>query len=214
MKNLCSTLFFMVILLVGCNSNEQSTGGISLTALEDGFKNIPDRQQLATYWYWVSDNISQEGVVKDLHAMKKAGINRAFIGNIGIGNVPSGKVKFMSDEWWNVLHEALKTATELGIEIGIFNGPGWSQSGGPWVKPEQSMKYLASDTVKVSGNASLQSFKLPVVEDGTMVKVIAYPGIKGDFFSDEINKKSNQAAELGINWCKDYDSPRTLIIKA
>ena len=76
MKNLCSTLFFMVILLVGCNSNKQPTGGISLTALEDGFKNIPDSQQLATYWYWVSDNISQEGVVKDLHAMKKAGINR------------------------------------------------------------------------------------------------------------------------------------------
>ncbi|MEI3445134.1 MAG: glycosyl hydrolase [Bacteroides thetaiotaomicron] len=24
----------------------------------------------------------------------------------------------------------------LIIEIGIFNSPGWSQSGGPWVKPE------------------------------------------------------------------------------
>lgn len=214
MKNLCSTLFFMVILLVGCNSNKQPTGGISLIALEDGFKNIPDSQKLATYWYWVSDNISQEGVVKDLHAMKKAGINRAFIGNIGIGNVPSGKVKFMSDEWWNVLHKALKTATELGIEIGIFNGPGWSQSGGPWVKPEQSMKYLASETLKVSGNGSLQSLKLPEVEDGTMIKVIAYPDIKEDSFSDEINKKSNQPAELVINWRKDYDYPRTLIIKA
>lgn len=41
------------------------------------------------------------------------------------------------------LHTALKTATELDIEIGLFNSPGWSQSGGPWVKPEQSMRYLA-----------------------------------------------------------------------
>ena len=27
----------------------------------------------------------------------------------------------MSEEWWQVMHAALKTATELDIEIGIFN---------------------------------------------------------------------------------------------
>jgi hypothetical protein len=40
-----------------------------------------------------SGNISKEGVVKDLEAMKKVGINRAFIGNIGLDDVPYGKVK-------------------------------------------------------------------------------------------------------------------------
>ena len=33
---------------------------------------------------------------------------------------PYPKVAFGSEEWWKVLHIALKTATELGIEIGIF----------------------------------------------------------------------------------------------
>lgn len=70
--------------------------------------------------------------------MKSVGINRAFIGNIGYKSTPYGKVKLFSEEWWDILHTALKTATELNIEIGIFNSPGWSQSGGPWVKPEQS----------------------------------------------------------------------------
>ena len=37
----------------------------------------------------------------------------------------------MSEPWWEILHTALKTATELDMEIGIFNSPGWSQSGGP-----------------------------------------------------------------------------------
>ena len=55
--------------------------------------------------------------------MKKAGINRAFIGNIGQDDVPYGNVKMLSDEWWDVLHTALKKATELDIEIGIFNCP-------------------------------------------------------------------------------------------
>ncbi|MFQ8804501.1 MAG: glycosyl hydrolase [Alistipes indistinctus] len=89
----------------------------------------------------MSNNLSKEGVVKDLQAMKKAGINRAFIGNIKDGRIPDGPVKVFSDEWWDILHTALKTAGELGIDIGIFNSPGWSQSGGPWVKPEQAMRY-------------------------------------------------------------------------
>ena len=84
----------------------------------------------------MSDNISKEGVVADLKAMKQQGIGIAYIGFIGGSdhhkqNYPMGKVKFMSPEWWEVLHTALKTATELGIDIGIFNSPGWSQSSGP-----------------------------------------------------------------------------------
>lgn len=51
--------------------------------LEAGFKNPPADIQTSVYWYWVSGYISEEGVVKDLQAMKRAGINRAFIGCIG-----------------------------------------------------------------------------------------------------------------------------------
>ncbi|MEI3445133.1 MAG: glycosyl hydrolase [Bacteroides thetaiotaomicron] len=77
-----------------------------------------DSIRTGTFWYWISDNISKEGAIADLHAMKKAGINLAFIGNIGpsyhsSSNHPYGKVKFMSEEWWQVMHAALKTATEL-----------------------------------------------------------------------------------------------------
>ena len=99
-----------------------------LSALEKGFKQMPDSIQTSVYWYWMSDHISKKGVVKDLESMKKVGINRAFIGNIGTSEIPCGKVKIFSDEWWDILHTALKTATDLGIEIGIFNSPGWSQS--------------------------------------------------------------------------------------
>jgi len=87
--------------------------------LESGFVSPPDSIQTSVYWYWVSDNISKEGVIRDLHAMKQAGINRAFIGNIGLNDIAYGKIKMLSEEWWDILHAALKTATELNIEIGI-----------------------------------------------------------------------------------------------
>lgn len=142
--------------------------------IESGFKTIPDSIQTSVYWYWMSDNISKEGVVKDLQAMKRVGINRAFIGNIGITDTPYGKVKMFSDEWWDILHAALKTATELNIEIGIFNSPGWSQSGGPWVKEEQSMRYLNSSEIRVKGPQKFSSKLLAPNAHFQRVSVIAY----------------------------------------
>ncbi|MDA3929646.1 MAG: glycosyl hydrolase, partial [Prolixibacteraceae bacterium] len=152
----------------------------TFTQIESGFNTIPDSIQTSVYWYWISDNISEQGVVNDLYAMKKAGINRAFIGNIGLAKIPYGKVKMLSEEWWKILHTALKTATKLNIEIGIFNSPGWSQSGGPWIKSENAMRYLISGQTRVKGPSKF-SAKLekptPLFQD---VKVIAYPAPKDD----------------------------------
>jgi hypothetical protein len=107
--NKCS-IFLGVLLAVlgGCSSSDDSV-------LYEEFVSPPESVQTAVYWYWISGNISKEGVVKDLHAMKEAGINRAFIGNIGLDSVPYGDVKMLSDEWWEILHLALKTATKLEI---------------------------------------------------------------------------------------------------
>lgn len=147
-------------------------------SLERGFITPPDSMQTSVYWYWISDNISEDGVVKDLYSMKKAGINRAFIGNIGLNDIPYGKVKMFSEEWWKILHTALKTATKLNIEIGIFNSPGWSQSGGPWIKAENAMRYLTSSETYASGPLKFsQKLNKPndIFQD---VKVIAYPAPK------------------------------------
>jgi len=152
----------------------------SFRDIEKGFVSIPDSIQSSVYWYWISDNISKEGVVNDLHAMKEVGINRAFIGNIGLDDVPYGKTKMLSEEWWEILHLALKTATELNIEIGIFNSPGWSQSGGPWVKAENAMRFLASYETKVKGPVKFSQKLEKPVEPFQDVKVIAYPAPKNN----------------------------------
>ncbi len=147
----------------------------ALEALQNHFVTIPDSIQTSVYWYWISGNISKEGVIKDLEAMKRVGINRAFIGNIGLDNVPNGGVKMFSDEWWDILHTTLKTATRLNIQIGIFNGPGWSQSGGPWVKPSQSMRYLTSSEVMVKGPSIFHKKLDQPQKEFQDVKVLAYP---------------------------------------
>ena len=119
--------------------------------LREGFEAPPDSIRAAVYWYWLNNNISKEGVVKDLEAMKKVGITRAFIGNQATDDLPYGNVDLFSDEWWEITHQTMKTATELDIELGMFNCPGWSQSGGPWITPEQSMKYVEFSEQKIAG---------------------------------------------------------------
>jgi len=117
----------------------------------EAFQNPPDSTKPGVYWYWLRDNISKEGITKDLEAMKRAGIGRAYIGNIDATPQGRGTVKMFSDEWWDATLHAIREGGRLGIDIGIFNCPGWSQSGGPWVKPEQSMRYLAVSETQVSG---------------------------------------------------------------
>ncbi|WP_457268668.1 glycosyl hydrolase [Pedobacter sp. UYEF25] len=178
------------------------------------FRNAPDSIQTSVYWYWMSDNISKEGVVKDLKAMKSVGINRAFIGNISMDSTPYGKVKIFSDEWWDILHTALKTATELNIEIGIFNSPGWSQSGGPWVKPTQAMRYLASSQTFVNGGKEV-SLKLPKPEgDFQDVRVIAYraPRDYGQTINSLHPKLSTSAPLPELNKMFDGDQNTEVMI--
>jgi len=175
------TYFLLIVLLNVFNVYELNAKTSNKTnALPSGFITPPDSIQTSCYWYWLSNNISKEGVEKDMIAMKKAGINRAFIGNIGLDDVPYGKVKMLTDEWWEILHTALKKATELGIDIGIFNSPGWSQSGGPWVKNTAAMRYLTSSQMMVQGPIKLVQKLDKPTPDFHDVKLIAYPQPKND----------------------------------
>ncbi len=206
----------LLLLFISCGLDKKMVSG---EALERGFLTPPDSMQTSVYWYWISDNISKEGVEKDLESMKKAGINRAFIGYIGQSDVPYGKVKIFSDEWWNILHAALKKATELNIEIGIFNSPGWSQSGGPWVKPEEAMRYLTTSELHVSGPQKFSQKLDKPIELFQDVKVIAYPQPKDDQLIlnsnnakisssprvDNLSKLTDRDRKTGINFPAEGD---------
>lgn len=165
-------LILAALLLLQASSFAQN----DLATVEKNFLNIPSSQQIAVYWYWLGGNMSEEGVVKDLKAMKEVGINRVQITMIDSDQGASqGPVRLFTEEWWKILDTMFKTASDLGIDVGFFNCPGWTQSGGPWVKPEQSMRYLAYSKDTLSGPSKF-SGKLPDTgPESQPVNVIAYP---------------------------------------
>ena len=191
MKKVITSIFTIAALLSGQQALAEGFDRIQKTFIE-----TPKNQPLAVYWYWIDGNMSEEGVVKDLRAMKKVGINRVQIGMIGGGQgTPTGPVKMFTKKWWKILHTMFKTATELDIEVGLFNCPGWSQSGGPWVKPEQSMRYLASVNDTVQGPLKYQAALPSLGKDGQDVKVLAYPMVKS---STEFTTSQNIVEEKEI----------------
>ncbi len=97
--------------------------------------------------------------------MARVGIGRAYIGQIytykSAKDTPVGTVKFMSAEWWDAMQWAVKEGDRCGVEIGFFNSPGWSQSGGRWVKPAQSMRYLAASESLINGGQQVNQVLPP-----------------------------------------------------
>ena len=127
-------------------------------ALWQSFLTPPDSIRVGCYYYWVNEHVDPKGVRADLQWMKDNGITLAFLATdirnrLNWDNPWEGQTfgnnKFQSKLWWENLRTALKTAGKLGIEMGIFNCPGWSQSGGPWVKPEEAMRNWTPQGIEV-----------------------------------------------------------------
>jgi hypothetical protein len=137
-----------LFLLVGWAPG-QSTGD----ALEAGFKNPPDSAKPRTWWHWTGGNITKEGISKDLEWMKRAGIGGMHLADVstGSGQTVEKKLDFASPEWLDAVRYAASEADRLGLEMTIFSSAGWSETGGPWVKPEQAMKKVVWSETTVEG---------------------------------------------------------------
>jgi hypothetical protein len=121
--------------------------------LERGFADPPEAARPRTWWHWTGSNVTLEGITKDLEWMKRAGIVGFQLAdvNAGGGQIVGKKIVFGTPEWLAAVRHAAAEADRLGLEMTIFSSAGWSETGGPWVKPEQAMKKLVWSETSVEG---------------------------------------------------------------
>lgn len=122
-------------------------------SLEEGFAAPPHDAKPQTWWHWMNGNVSKEGITADLEAMAEVGLGGAQIFDAGCG-IPAGPVAFNSPEWFDAVAHAAKEARRLGLELCLANCSGWTSSGGPWITPDKSMKFLAHTETEVAGPLS------------------------------------------------------------
>jgi hypothetical protein len=129
-------------------------------SLPAGFLTPPDSARPGVYWYFMDGNLTREGMTRDLEAMKAAGLGHVLFLEVNVG-VPRGPVDFLSDAWQGLFAHAVHECERLGMELILGSGPGWTGSGGPWVKPEDSMQHLVASKVEAQGPGPFTE-KLPV----------------------------------------------------
>lgn len=139
---------FASLLLAAINAFSQS--------YEAGFTNPPQEARIRVWWHWMDSNISKDGIKKDLDWMKAAGIGgiQQFDAGgemMGGGQTIVERLPYMQDGWKDAFRYAIGYADQLGMEVAIASAPGWSSTGGPWVKPEKAMKKLVWRTLEVTG---------------------------------------------------------------
>jgi hypothetical protein len=137
----------LVILL--CALSATSTGAAG-TDLARNFLSPPDAAWPWVYWIWSDGNMTPEGAVADLQAMRRVGIRGVLIMEVDQG-IPQGPVRFLSPRWRELFRVVLREATRLGIQVDMNNDGGWSGSGGPWITPELSMQVVTWSETNVAG---------------------------------------------------------------
>ena len=107
----------------------------------DAFKTPPRTFAPHVWWHWMNGNIDKGGITADLEAMADVGVAAATLFDASCGIKP-GPVKFDTPAFYEAVRHAAKEAMRLGLTLGVANCSGWANSGGPWVKPAESMKWL------------------------------------------------------------------------
>jgi len=126
-------------------------------ALYEGFVAPPPAARPRVWWHWMNGNVTKEGIRLDLEWMQRVGLGgfQNFDASLFGDTVVGKRLVYMTPEWKDAFRYAIELADQLGLETAIAGSPGWSESGGPWVKPEQAMKKLAWSETRVQGGQPL-----------------------------------------------------------
>ena len=121
--------------------------------LKAGFENPPESAKPRVWWHWMNGNITKEGIKLDLEWMHRVGLGgfQNFDAALNTPKFVDQRLVYMTPEWKEAFKYATSLADQLGLEEAIAGSPGWSESGGPWVKPNQAMKKLVWSELRVEG---------------------------------------------------------------
>ncbi len=149
-KPLLRAALFLAILL---SLAAWATAQESVDALKSGFENPPNSAKPRVWWHWMNGNVTKEGIQLDLEWMQRIGIGgfQNFDAAIATPQFVQQRLVYMTPEWKSAFLFTTQLADRLGLEEAIAGSPGWSESGGPWVTPQQAMKKFVWSETRVQG---------------------------------------------------------------
>lgn len=136
--------------------------GVALTAkaqrkaedtLYKNFLTPPSNAKPRVWWHWMNGNITKEGIKLDLLWMKRSGIGgfQNFDATMTTPQIVKKRLSYMTPEWKDAFRFTTRLADSLHLEMAIAGSPGWSESGGPWVRERDGMKKVVWTQTYIEG---------------------------------------------------------------
>ena len=189
-----------------CRSAEPAAG------VEDGVRQPPASAKPWVYWFWLNGNITREGITADLEAMQRAGIGGVLIMEVDQG-APVGDVPFVGEKWREMFKHVVSEAARLGLEVNMNDDAGWNGSGGPWIKPEESMQKVVWSETEVEGARRFEGpLAAPPATAGYYrdIAVLAFPATGKYRIENIAVKAAYQVGGVGPAAGKDLPAGETI----
>jgi len=204
--------------------------------LQTGFEYPPESARPRVWWHWMDNNISKEGIRLDLEWMHRAGLGGVQIinGSLFGKKVVDPPVIYMSPEWKDAFKYATTLADQMGFEEAIGSSPGFSETGGPWVPPNEAMKKYVWSELHIAGGQPFKGIlphppsntgafqNLPIEDVGGMMSpqitipefyadtaVLAYKVPKTDLASNSLHPTITSSSPIDRTLLDDGDLVRT-----
>ena len=194
----------------------------SAQSLEERFLHPPQEAKPLVIWQWMNGYVNRDAITNDLEAFQRVGIGG--VQNFQIGgeiqtHLPETSVRIGSEEWQEMMRFAIAECARLGLSFGTHNCPGWSSSGYPTVKPEDSMQKLVwSEThVTVTHAKRLLRIALPRPQADSVyhyyrdITVLAIPSDTGSVAKKDIVELGKQMDSQGMLSCRLPKGEYTLL---
>ena len=110
------------------------------TDMFEGFKNPPRIARPLAWMWWHSGFVSKEGITKDWNAMPRTAWRASPFSTARGSMCLTAASIFMTKQSRDCYRHGVNEAARLGLEFGFHMCAGQSESGGPWITPELSMK--------------------------------------------------------------------------
>ncbi|MGC8550082.1 MAG: glycosyl hydrolase [Acidobacteriaceae bacterium] len=132
------------------------------TSLSRGFESPPESAKPRVWWHWMNGNVSRQGIRLDLDWMHRIGLGGmdTIDASLGTPQYVKQRAVYMTPEWKSDFLYATRLAEQFHMRESIDSSPGWSETGGPWVKPSQGMKKYVWSEVVIPGDRHFNG-KLP-----------------------------------------------------
>ncbi len=136
-----------------------------------GFQDLPVSARPRVWWHWMNGNVTMDGIAKDFVWLKSVGVGgvQNFDVSLETPQIVEHRLVYMQPDWKDAFRFAVVQADRLGLEFAIASSPGWSETGGGWVPPEDGLKKLVWSETRVTGGRRFGG------------RLAAPPGVTGPF---------------------------------